>query len=144
MLRTVNDDIEKLFRPLADENNITMIQMRLLLELQGEKEHTIGSLAKAVSLTGGNASAMCKRLEKEGFLERVRDRLDERVVNLRLTGKGVQTVAGVETFLMNRYQNFLLQKNPKDFNAIYDGLQKLTQLLQELRRLSGDDTAEPA
>lgn len=136
MLRTINEDIEKVFRPLADAHHLTMIQMRLLIELYRGGDHTIGSLAKAISLTDGNASAMCKRLEKEGYLKRVRSSDDERVVNLRLTETGNQTVGEIESGLEKKYGPLMQQKREQELAAIYDGFRKLAQMLEEMKTLA--------
>lgn len=136
MLRTVNDSIDKLFRPLAEEHGLTMIQMRLLMELHQNDGITIGCLAKAVSLTSGNASAMCKRLEKEGFLERVRSSDDERNVNLCLLEKGRQVIDRVEAKLEERYGALLEQWGPQNAAAVKDGFTCLNQLLDEMKTLA--------
>lgn len=136
MLRTINDDIDKVFRPLADAHHLTMIQMRLLMELYQEGDHTIGNLAKAVSLTGGNASSMCKRLENEGYLTRVRNTNDERVVNLRLTKRGKQTVDEIETTLDKRFGTLIKRKPEGELSAIFEGFRSLAQMLEEMKALA--------
>lgn len=136
MLRTINEDIDKVFRPLADAQHITMIQMRLLIELYRGGNHTIGSLAKAISLTGGNASAMCKRLETEGYLKRVRGISDERVVNLRLTELGERTVSKIEACLEQKFGAVIQQRKPEELAAIYDGFQRLAQMLEEMKAIT--------
>lgn len=136
MIRTINDDIDKVFRPLADAQHLTMIQMRLLMELYQGGDHTIGSLAKAVSLTDGNASAMCKRLEKEGFLKRVRSSDDERVVNLRLTKAGEAAVNEIETRLDSKFGPFVKQIQKDEMAAIYDGFRRLARMLEDMKALA--------
>lgn len=136
MLRTINEDIDKVFRPLADAQHITMIQMRLLIELYRGGNHTIGSLAKAISLTGGNASAMCKRLETEGYLKRVRGISDERVVNLRLTELGERTVSKIEACLEQKFGAVIQRRGPEELAVIYDGFQRLAQMLEEMKAIT--------
>lgn len=136
MLRKINDSVDQVFSPLADAHHITMMQMRLLMELYQGGEHTIGSLAKALSLTGGNASSMCKRLEREGHLARIRDSNDERVVNLRLTEKGEKIVRNIEECLDKRFRTCLLEKYSNDFSTIYEGFRLLTQMLEEIKTLA--------
>ena len=136
MLRKINESIDQVFRPLADAHHITMMQMRLLMELYQGGDHTIGSLAKALSLTGGNASSMCKRLERDGYLARARDSGDERVVNLHLTEKGEEIVHNVEECLDKRFRPFLQEKYNQDFSTIYEGFRLLTQMLEEIKELA--------
>ena len=44
MLRKINESIDQVFRPLADAHHITMMQMRLLMELYQGGDHTIGNV----------------------------------------------------------------------------------------------------
>ncbi len=45
-----------------------MMQARVLIEVGQCGTHTMGSLGKRIGIASANASALCKRLEKEGFL----------------------------------------------------------------------------
>lgn len=76
---------------------------------------------------GTNVSALCKRLEREGLLERSRDPRDERVVHITLTGEGRRTVDEVDALVTRAFP--LL--NEEDAEVILDGMQRLSLLLQK-------------
>ncbi|MFQ9801949.1 MAG: MarR family winged helix-turn-helix transcriptional regulator [Clostridia bacterium] len=76
ILRSISENMDKLFRPVGEHYGLTMMQVRILLEI-GNRTRTVGSLGKSISVAGGNISAMCKKLEKEGFVMRSRDSADE-------------------------------------------------------------------
>ena len=61
--------------------------MRALVELR-ERPCTVGELGRALLMASGNISPLCKKLEREGYLQRRRDGSDERVVRLELTAEG--------------------------------------------------------
>ena len=68
ILRSISDNMDKLFRPVGERYGLTMMQVRILLEVGG-RTRTVGSLGKSISVAGGNISAMCKKLEKEAELK---------------------------------------------------------------------------
>ena len=51
---------------------------------------TIGELCRKQLVSGGNMTVVVDNLEREGLVERVRDRNDRRVVEVRLTTKGTK------------------------------------------------------
>ena len=86
-----------MFRPISEQYGLTHMQMRILMELwSAEDSPTIGQLGRTLGMTSGNMSSMCKRLEQEGFLLRVRDLQDERMVKIALSEKGRDTVRAIE------------------------------------------------
>lgn len=87
-----------------------------------------GQRAEPEGVRGGtNVSALCKRLEREGLLERSRDPRDERVVHITLTGEGRRTVDEVDALVTRAFP--LL--NEEDAEVILDGMQRLSLLLQK-------------
>ena len=108
ILRSISDNMDKLFRPVGERYGLTMMQVRILLEVGG-RTRTVGSLGKSISVAGGNISAMCKKLEKEGFVLRSRDRADERIVNVSLSEKGKETILKIEKDLQRLYAENLAQ-----------------------------------
>ena len=57
--RSITGYMGKLFKPIIDETGLTMIQIRILLELHHTEEQTVGTIGKTIGLASGNASSMC-------------------------------------------------------------------------------------
>lgn len=73
MTRRISECMDGMFRPISEQYGLTHMQMRILMELwSAEDSPTIGQLGRTLGMTSGNMSSMCKRLEQEGFLLRVR------------------------------------------------------------------------
>ncbi|MDU5461206.1 MarR family winged helix-turn-helix transcriptional regulator [Anaerococcus vaginalis] len=53
---------------------------------------------KSIGVNGGNISNICKKLEKQGFVDRNRSDEDERVVNVKLTQKGFDAAEKVSKY----------------------------------------------
>jgi len=135
-LRTITECMDKAFRPIMEEYGLTMMQTRILVEIKECGHHTVGSLGNEVGLASGNASSMCKKLEKAGFVQRIRDIDDERFVKLALTKLGEKTLQDIEDALEKKYGAFLERKDDDEFQIISDGMKKLCCFIKEMSELN--------
>ncbi len=137
--RSITGYMGKLFKPIIDDTGLTMIQIRILLELHHTEEQTVGTIGKTIGLASGNASSMCKRLEKDGYIARCRDTLDERVVKLTLTASGIRMVREIEQAVSEKYDPYIQQQPQEELREIRCGMEKLLHLLQCLCELTPED-----
>jgi DNA-binding MarR family transcriptional regulator len=133
--RKVAESMNCVFGPVSENYGLTMMQARILMELHQYESHTIGSLANSVCAAGANISAMCKKLEGQGFLERVRNREDERVVRVVLTNLGKETVLSMDKLFNDKISLHLENETEETFEDIILGLQKLNELLQKINKV---------
>ncbi len=81
-------EIQRTYKPHLDALGLTYPQY-LVLNLLWEADHrTIGAMARALDLESSTITPVVKRLEAGGFLERRRNKSDERQVTVSLTPKG--------------------------------------------------------
>jgi DNA-binding MarR family transcriptional regulator len=85
---SANMAINRLYRPVLDELGITYPQYLVLSVLWETEGQTIGEIAERLSLESSTITPLVKRLETAGFVERARNRNDERQVNVSLTDRG--------------------------------------------------------
>lgn len=130
--RKISENMNRTFNPLCEQYGLTMLQARILVELSQHESHTIGSLANSIHMAGANISTMCKKLEMKGFLKRVRNPNDERVVKLVLTEMGHHTVSDFDNILMDRILHYLKNEKTQTLDEIINGLQKMNELLQKM------------
>ncbi|MBD9371427.1 MarR family transcriptional regulator [Rhizobium sp. ARZ01] len=76
------------YKPLLDPYGLTYPQYLVLLSLWQDDGRSVKSLGDALHLDSGTLSPLLKRLEASGYIERTRDRADERQVLITLTRKG--------------------------------------------------------
>jgi DNA-binding MarR family transcriptional regulator len=69
--------------------------MGILLSLKQGVATTPFELSKLLGIDTGLMTRMLDKLETRGLLERSRDAVDRRVVNLHLTAKGLETAAKI-------------------------------------------------
>ncbi|WP_308755038.1 MarR family transcriptional regulator [uncultured Anaerotruncus sp.] len=119
LMRDITDRMNGVFHPIIDRYGLTIMQMRVLFEIRQANGCTVSGLSRRVCAAGANVSALCKRLERAGLLERSRDPRDERVVRITLTEAGRRTVTRAFPPL-----------DEAAAEAILDGMQRLSLLLQ--------------
>lgn len=76
------------YQPLLVPLGLTYPQYLVLLVLWEEDGASVKRLGERLQLDSGTLTPLLKRLEAAGLLSRVRDRADERVVRIHLTGAG--------------------------------------------------------
>ncbi len=130
--RQITDSMSNAFGPLCEQYGLTMMQVRILMELHHYGSHTVGSLANSIRVAGANISAMCKKLENKKLLERVRDKDDERVVKLVLTKMGEEIVLEIDRALNEKFSKQIANESEETFDDIVLGLQKLNMILQRI------------
>lgn len=130
--RKIAESMNCIFSPICEVHGLTRMQARILMELHHCKSHTVGSLADSICAAGTNISVMCKKLEGQGLVERIRNRNDERVVQVVLTKQGKQTVLEIDRLFNYKISQYLTNETEESFKDIILGLQKLDELLQKI------------
>jgi DNA-binding MarR family transcriptional regulator len=77
-----------LYRTLLDEIGLTYPQYLVMTLLWRQDERTVKEIGEALSLEYNTLTPLIKRLEAMGFVSRVRDVTDQRVVKVTLTRQG--------------------------------------------------------
>lgn len=113
--------------------------MIITLYSNREKAISIGSLGKAIGITGGNISNICKRLEKQGFVKRVRSEEDERVVIVVLTESGEKAAHMVDRYFQTIRDDIPEEGIDVNLKTIVEELEALEALLDKYINRSGLD-----
>jgi DNA-binding MarR family transcriptional regulator len=80
--------LTRAYRSALDSTGITYTQYLVLLALWENNQLTVKSVADRLDLDSASLTPILKRLEAAGLLTRVRNKADERVVEITLTDKG--------------------------------------------------------
>ncbi len=127
MLDVVKDEFERL-----GVVNINPVQGLLLFNI-GTHEVTAGELKSRGYYQGSNVSYNLKKLVDEGFMHHQRCPMDRRAVRVRLTTKGMDVHARIQT-LFKRHASLLADEGQVDFAS----LDQLSRNLRRLERFWGD------
>ncbi|SDI35138.1 MarR family winged helix-turn-helix transcriptional regulator [Chryseobacterium jejuense] len=80
--------ITGLYKPYLDEISLTYPQYLVMLVLWENGEMNIGKIGEHLHLDNGTLTPLLKRMEKNGWVNRTRSLVDERVVLISLTKEG--------------------------------------------------------
>ena len=100
-------------RKLGKPYVVTPPQWGLLALLSHQDGQTISTLAQRLGVDGPAVTNIVKRLEQSGLVARVRDRVDERVVNVLLTTEGKEIIASLLP-LVAQFQEQLLSAEEQE------------------------------
>ena len=126
MIREISHKIDLLLQDTANSLDLTPLQLKIIIALySSDSDVSIGNLGKAIGVTGGNISNICKKLEKKGFVDRIRSEEDERVVNVRLTETGIAASKDLGEYFYKIREEF-----PDD--AVEVNLETIVEELKEL------------
>lgn len=128
-MRKIGASLHVILNRRCEPYDITRVQAEVLMELQNKRQLRISELADTLSLSISNLSAIAKRMEKSGFVERVHDFRDRRIVYLQMTEKAKECLQDV-----CRQESLFADLNEKQFQKVMEGLQVLSAYIEERRK----------
>lgn len=132
--RKISDNTNIVINSLCERQGLTTLQIRILVEILQHGSHTIGSLGSRLNIAGTNISTMCKKLEAKGFLERIRDQSDERVVKVVLSHKGKIIVEEINEEFIEKISYGIKGETDESLKDIINGLKNLNALLERMAK----------
>ncbi len=124
--------VENLFFRSCAQYELSMNELRLLLELHKAGRSTVGEVSDVLGILRGNMAGLAKPLERRGWIRRVRSLEDERVVFLELTAAGEAKAEGILSQVQERFAPILQNEPPETAEAILAGLKALYALLAQI------------
>lgn len=137
IFQTLKVKTTRLVDPIVQEQGLTPLQARVLLQLS-HRDATVGDISEISGMGQANASSLCKKLEKSGFLTRQRSCPDRRVVTLSLTPKGREAITRILGKL-NRYVDLLNARPKEEREELIRGLRAIDQTLNYLNQQTKGD-----
>ena len=92
LIKKVHDEIEKKANAMLRQQDLTLSQMNVLMELEAIPDHqlTLKELEGLLHVAQSTAAGIVVRLEQKGFVESFTDESDRRVKKVMLTPAGLQ------------------------------------------------------
>ena len=81
-------EIIKKYRPLLDKLDLTYTQYITMMVLWEKKELNVKTLGNIILLDSGTLTPLLRKLEKKGYISRIRNEADERNLIISITKKG--------------------------------------------------------
>ncbi len=127
IVKSLNRLFRKQFHRFAGGQELTVPQIFLLKHLVHHGPTSISELAGNLNLANSTVSGIVDRLERDGYVLRVRDAVDRRIVFVQLTEHGERLRQQVPEF-QQRFLRDLIRDLPE---------QDLAQMLTSFRKLNG-------
>ncbi len=114
---------------MRDTVNLPQFNTMHVLAKMGEA--SMGELADRVGVTMGASTNIIDKLVRAGCATRRRDPKDRRMVKVRLTGKGVETVQNVARYCTEFLIRTLKHLDPEERRHFVDIYDKVVQLCEK-------------
>lgn len=89
-LYACSKEVVRRYTPYLEKLDLTYTQYLVMLALWEYGEQSVGQLGRRLYLDSGTLTPLLKKMEAKGLVQRVRDKADERRVNIDLTPAGAQ------------------------------------------------------
>lgn len=119
--------LTRAYRNALENTGITYTQYLVMLALWENNRLTVKSVADRLDLDSASLTPILKRLEAAGFLDRQRNKADERVVEITLTDKG----HALQDEVANIQKRVACQTGlpPDEFEVLKSSLHKLVETM---------------
>ena len=81
-------EIIKKYKPFLDEIGLTYTQYITMMVIWEHEKISAKEMGKLLYLDSGTLTPVLKKLEKDGYVKRKRNRSDERILEVEITEKG--------------------------------------------------------
>ena len=131
-------NVMSLYTPWLKPLGLTYTQYLVLLVLWERDGQTVSEIGDALLLDNGTLSPLLKKMELAGYLERRRNREDERVVTVTLTeaGRDLQLKAKDIPMKIVSCVNFSPEKAQQLYTLLYELLEN--QKMSNTNKLKGE------
>lgn len=131
-LRKIMQHMDFHSRRLNKSYGLTVPQIICLYEIFENGAMTISSLSKKVYLSMSTLVGVIDRLEEKELVNRVRDKLDRRIIFIDITTKGKEFVNAAPYLLHNRLNENLQALKEEEQIALANSVNLLVSLLKDL------------
>lgn len=130
MNKCLTDDWEKIFQM----GGLTYPQSKLLIILRETGECTMSKIAEKGLWHMSTVTELVNRMEKEGYIEKAIDLIDKRVVNVRITQKGIDVLDNTKKLYYKHSDayNALLNLDKEELDAAFDTIAKVCRNIKHI------------
>lgn len=137
-LRRIIRAIDLHSKSLTKKYGLTGPQLLVLKELYKNNDLTIGQAAKNVNLSQATVTTILDRLEKLGFVQRVRNSFDKRKVNILLSNKATDILDGDPSLLQEEFIERFEKLDDWERTLLISSLQRIASMMK-----AGDIVSPP-
>ncbi len=110
--------------------DLSMNEMHTIEAIGYEGSKTMSETAEILKITLGTLTTSVNRLVKKGYVQRLQDEKDRRIVLIKLTEKGQNAYKTHEDFHMEMVEKMLVDLNLEEDKALISSLEKLKEFFK--------------
>ncbi|WP_138207483.1 MarR family winged helix-turn-helix transcriptional regulator [Haloimpatiens lingqiaonensis] len=129
MLKQVMDSIKQSVRKEFEDMNLTAPQGMIIGMLSHEGKMKISDLSKRIGLSNSTISGIVDRLEKQGFVERIRSEKDRRVVYVDVNSEFRKNSKDRFCQIQRKMETVISKTSDEEADKILEGLSILKEVV---------------
>jgi len=129
-LRRIFKAIQDYSHEVSRNYGITGPQLWAIKTISLEGRLSLGDLGKRMYLQPSTITGLIDVLEQKGYVGRVRDREDRRVVKVQLTPRGQQLAKKAPSPAQGKMIYGLTKLRGRELNLIFNSIQKLVEIME--------------
>ena len=131
LIKKIHDEIEKKANTMLRQQELTLSQMNVLMELEAIPGHllTLKELEGLLHVAQSTAAGIVVRLEQKGFVESFTDGNDRRVKKVRITAAGLECCKNASSNVKNIEMKLLSGLTESEKVQFLDLLEKVFHAL---------------
>jgi DNA-binding MarR family transcriptional regulator len=107
-------------------------QMETLIFLRHSSFPTMGMIQQRLNLTKGAVTVIISNFEERGWVERLRDREDRRVIFVQLTQEGGLMAQKIKRLIANEFDRQITTLSEADLALLLSSLNNLNRIMSKL------------
>lgn len=127
LIKQIHDELEKQANSALSSQNLTLTQMRVLMELEfvPERQLSLKELESLLHVAQSTAAGIVVRLEQKGYVESFVDANDHRVKRVAITASGMECCKNAQSHIKNMEELLLSKLKETEKKQFCDLLQKI-------------------
>lgn len=111
LLYVSSKEVIKKYTSYLKEHDLTFTSLMVIMAIENDEKINIKSLGRRVFLDSGTLTSLLKKLEKKGYVQRMREKEDERNLQISLTENGINIKPTLESISDQVFDDFDIPKD---------------------------------
>lgn len=129
-LRRILKSLQDYSQSVLSHFGVTSPQLWVLKTLAQDGDLTLGDLSKRMSVHPSTITRVVDRLEKKGYVIRIRNQRDRRLVKVQLTPKGVELAKRAPNPMQGKMIYGLRRLKKEELYSIYKAMARLVAIME--------------
>ena len=117
---------------VGNKFGITGVQLMTLHFVKHNDNCKTSDIANFLSVTPPDATRIVETLLKKGFVERINDEKDRRIIRIKIMSDGKKVIESIKQELVLSFSKILEKMNEQDAKALLRGMSALSNAMKEL------------